>query len=276
MGHVDEVVDLAVLADAGVLPGPAIDTAVGAEGDAVLQDDAAELGDVDRPLGRSRRAEARLADDAAGVQADAVAHQGETDDHARADITVAADGDARTDDRAGADARAAPNLSAGADDDAGAELNVLFKGGVGMDGGRSGGVATRRVQGGGGLGPGGLRIVGDQGDAAGRDVGGMARGDEAGAGAGRGQAGQMLAAGQEADPVGSGAAQGRGHGDFDGSLGGVAQRGAGELRQRLEAQGPLGLEESRIRHGAPLRAPGPRHASRDFKSRPRRNHQGRE
>ncbi|MNE50433.1 hypothetical protein D3C80_1450060 [compost metagenome] len=66
MADHDQVIDLGVLADDRVAIGAAVDAGVGPDGDAVLQDDAAKLGNIHRPGLGPGGAEARLADARAG------------------------------------------------------------------------------------------------------------------------------------------------------------------------------------------------------------------
>ena len=86
VGDLDQIVDLGVLADHGVVEGAAVDAGVGADGDAVLHDHPAELGHVDRP----RRRDAATPKPASPITAPAeiahpVADQGEADADVGAD-----------------------------------------------------------------------------------------------------------------------------------------------------------------------------------------------
>ena len=72
-------------------------------------------------------AEAVLADAHARMDDHPVADEGVGDGRQRADVAVAADGDAIADDRAGGDARAAADAGLGADDGAGLDDDALLQ-----------------------------------------------------------------------------------------------------------------------------------------------------
>ena len=76
MGDHHQVVDLAAAADHGVGPAAAVDRAVGADLDVVLDQHAAELRHLEVAVGAEREAEAVLADARAGVDDHAVADAG--------------------------------------------------------------------------------------------------------------------------------------------------------------------------------------------------------
>src|SRR5690606_16088928 len=131
VGDLHQVVDLGVLTDRGVVEGPTIDAAVGADRHPVLQDDPAKLGDVHDSGGAAGGAESRLADHRASQNPHAVAQQGEAQGDIGADDAIAADRDARTDHRIGSDLGSGADPRARTDDDAGGQVDALLQHDVG-------------------------------------------------------------------------------------------------------------------------------------------------
>src|SRR6185437_6996909 len=201
----DEVIELGAFADDGIAQRAAIDRRAGADLDAVLDDDAADLRDRDVTGRAAREAEAGLADLVAdiGVGQCAVA----------ADLAGPADRRAAADDRVGTDARAVADLGAGTDHDAGAEHDALADGGGRIDRGllRPGDEARVRIE---------QPRRGGEGvlhrDAGKRDGSGAERQrlrrlfrHEAESGAGLRETGAVGAAGEETQMVGAGAGETR-------------------------------------------------------------------
>src|ERR1700761_3565416 len=100
MTDLDQIIDLGVLADDGIVIGAAINATIGADGDPVLKHHAPELRHVDRPAPAARDAEAGLTDDRAGQNTNPIADQGEADHGVSADLALAAYGNTRADHRA--------------------------------------------------------------------------------------------------------------------------------------------------------------------------------
>src|SRR5262249_19777258 len=103
VADLDQVVDLGAFADHGVADAAAIDHGPGADLDVDLDDDAAYLRRRESGVSPHQKAEAILADAAAGMDDHAVADQRVDDRAAGADRRVATDLDAGTDHRGGAD-----------------------------------------------------------------------------------------------------------------------------------------------------------------------------
>ncbi|MNJ42615.1 hypothetical protein D3C77_375870 [compost metagenome] len=243
----DQVIDLGVLADDGVVIGAPVDAGVGADRHPVLQDHATQLRDVHRPRLGPGGAEARLADPRPRQQLHPVAQQGEPDGDAGADQAVAADLNARTDHGVGADARAASDADALAQDRAGLDHHGVVLGGLGGGDGAvqaDGLVQQRRSPR-----PGGLRLArDDDGGAGGGQIDGRSRHDHA-TGLRFRQGGGELAVAQKRDraPVRTG--QGRDGRDDD--LAAPDRLPADVLGEGGDRQGRQGLKEPRIGHGPP-------------------------
>src|SRR5690606_35091724 len=115
------------LADHGVVEHAAVDAGIGADGDPVLDHDAAEMGHIDRPRGVAGDAEALLADDRASQNVHIIAEERKTYRGARADPRAPADGDAGADDGVGADLGPRADFRARADDDPRAHAHALLQ-----------------------------------------------------------------------------------------------------------------------------------------------------
>src|SRR3546814_2389001 len=97
-------------ADDGIRPGPAVDGGVGADLDAVADDDAAELRHVDEALGIHREAEAAGADPRAGVDLAGASDLAVGERRVGADHRAVADGDRLADHAVRLQAAAAADL----------------------------------------------------------------------------------------------------------------------------------------------------------------------
>jgi hypothetical protein len=75
VGNLGQIVDLGVLADNGVVERAAVDARIGANGDTVLEDDTAELRNVDDAARARRRPKTRLTDDRPAMNANPIAYQ---------------------------------------------------------------------------------------------------------------------------------------------------------------------------------------------------------
>src|SRR3569833_2082323 len=91
----DQIIELGALADHRVRQRAAIDGGAGADLDIVLDDDPAKLRQLKIVGAGGGKSETRLADGGAGQNDNPVADIGMADAHARADLAVLADGDAR-------------------------------------------------------------------------------------------------------------------------------------------------------------------------------------
>src|SRR6185437_1591070 len=98
VGDVHEVVEHRAGADRRVADSAAVDGAIGAELDIVLDDHAAELRHAQQALAAGHEAEARAADGDVGREGHAIADQGEVNDAIGADRAVVADDHAVSDD----------------------------------------------------------------------------------------------------------------------------------------------------------------------------------
>src|SRR5262249_46850553 len=105
-----QVVDLGPLADDGVAGAAAVDGGAGADLDIVLDDDAADLRDLEMSRRSHHEAETVLADADAGMDDHAVADERVHERGAGADRRVAADPNARADHGVGAEHRARADL----------------------------------------------------------------------------------------------------------------------------------------------------------------------
>src|SRR6185437_2253611 len=112
MADLDQVVDLAALANDRVANGAAVDGGTGADFDIVLNNDAADLRDLQMAAAAHHEAEAVLPDLAARMDDDAIADQRVADDGSRADRAVAPDPHLSSDHCGGADDGAAADLGA--------------------------------------------------------------------------------------------------------------------------------------------------------------------
>src|SRR5262245_44788525 len=114
-----EIINFAALADDGVLERPAIDAAIGADFHVIVQNDAADLGDLEVALRPHGKAKAVLADAHARVQNDAVADDGVRHADPRSDVAALADHDAVADEGTGGHRRGATDLGFAPDHGAG-------------------------------------------------------------------------------------------------------------------------------------------------------------
>jgi hypothetical protein len=127
VGDLNQIIDLRILPNHGVLKGAAVYAGIGPNRDAVLQNNTAQLRNIDNAAGPWRSPKTRFANDRATVDPNAVADQRETDDSPGSDGTVSAYGDARTNHRAGAYPRPCPDLCARANDRAGRNDHPVFQ-----------------------------------------------------------------------------------------------------------------------------------------------------
>ena len=106
-----QIINFRAFADDRILKGPAVDGLVGADFHVVLDDDPADLRHLEVAPAAHGEAETVLADPHARMDDDPVADQGVGDCCQRADVAVAADGDAVADHGAGGDACAASDAA---------------------------------------------------------------------------------------------------------------------------------------------------------------------
>ena len=133
MANLNEIINLRSLTDDRIAQGTPVDRAVGADFHPVLDDDTADLADLQMALAAHGEAEAVLADRHARMDDHIIADQGVGDHSTRADEAVPPDGAAITDDGAGGDARARAYLGLGADDRARLDGDTRFQAGAGVD-----------------------------------------------------------------------------------------------------------------------------------------------
>ena len=139
------IVDLGALADHGIAAGAAIDRRARTDLDVVLDNDAAELRNLDQAALARDEAEAVLADARPGVDRDTVADERVQDARARPHRALAADTDARTDHGIRPDHRAAADFGVRPDDGTRVGDNAVLEPRVRMHGGA--GVDTARTEG---------------------------------------------------------------------------------------------------------------------------------
>src|ERR1700756_3132047 len=97
MRNLDEIVDLGSLANDRIAISATIDRRIGTDFDVVLNDDAANLWDLQMTLRAHRKTESVLPDPHAGMQNDPIADQGMYHGRIGADQAVAANADVRAD-----------------------------------------------------------------------------------------------------------------------------------------------------------------------------------
>src|SRR5664279_2127164 len=127
MADLNQVVDLAALADHGVANGPAVNRGAGADFDVVLDDDAPDLRHLEVAGAAHDVAEAILTDLAAGVDNDPVADQRVRDHRPAADGAIAPDPHLGTDHRGRPDDAAAADFGARSNHRTGLDRDAAFQ-----------------------------------------------------------------------------------------------------------------------------------------------------
>ena len=118
VGDLYEIVDLGILADDSVVQGAAVDTRIGANRHAILDDDTSKLRNVNNTARTGRSAKTRLSHNGPCIDPHPVADQRKADDRAGTHIAVAANRNTRSDHSASrnvsaaTDHRAWPNSGA--------------------------------------------------------------------------------------------------------------------------------------------------------------------
>src|SRR5258708_23898628 len=148
VADMDEVIEHRAGTDHRIAGGAAVDRAIGAHLDIVLDDDAAELQHAHEPFGAGHEAEALPADADAGGDLDARADERIADSGVRLDPAAVAEHhaiterDMRSDVAAGADHDVAADMSAGLDLRSGADrgggMDIGARGDAGNEGGGRG------------------------------------------------------------------------------------------------------------------------------------------
>ena len=129
----DEIVDLAALADDRIAQCAAVDGAIGPDLHVVLDDHTADLWHLAVAVGAHDIAESVLPDGAAGVNDHPIADQGMHDCHIGPDRAVAPDAHVRPDGGTRADHCSRPDLGARTDDHTGIDRGAIFDASVRVD-----------------------------------------------------------------------------------------------------------------------------------------------
>ena len=130
----NEIIDLGTFADDGIVHGTPVDRRVRADLHMVLQDDAADLNDLDHAAARTRRiAETVLPDTGTGMNDDIVADERAENRRAGRNRAIPADPHARTDHDAGGDARTGADLDPCPDHGRCLDVDAVFQPRRGVD-----------------------------------------------------------------------------------------------------------------------------------------------
>lgn len=130
---VDQIVDLGVLTDGRIGKGSAIDTAVGPDGNAVLNNDPAKLWKIHHPFGPGCGPKTGLANHGSSMNVDAVTYDGKPDHGIGPNQTVTAQSDAGPNDDTGCQSGPSANPGPLPDCNAGRQPDALFQFTIGMD-----------------------------------------------------------------------------------------------------------------------------------------------
>jgi hypothetical protein len=91
VGDLNHIIDLGVLAHDRIVKGPAVDATACPDGDAILNNDPAELGNIHSPFSRPRYPKTRLTKAHARKDANPITHHSKTKGDIRADLAVTPD-----------------------------------------------------------------------------------------------------------------------------------------------------------------------------------------
>jgi hypothetical protein len=129
-----QIINLAAFTDHRITKSSAVDGGASADLDAILHDDASELGDFRMAPRRSGETKTRLPDLGAGEHLHAIADKREADSHMAADLAIASDPHTAADRGTGTNSRPRTDLHIRSDDYARSEPHTLLDPGRRMNG----------------------------------------------------------------------------------------------------------------------------------------------